>query len=286
MSTLTEAFRELNKANIKTLNENKNIIVKTRDGKTAVIDEEWLDYRIEGYTFIKEILSERISDEDCRRYYYDEYEFDKNPPADEIEKLICKALRGRLSLDESVSKRDDIDADADDKKERAEKELEKEKDDADSLKDERDNSAKKDFEKTEDDADADRDDKLEEGVSERNDIDADADDRKEAAEAKLAKELDDADSIRDERKDAAKKAFGRKRDDIDADKDYKLTKDDLKESDKPAAISIEDAQKWVDYDMERYGRISMRTNRLVRKAGFQIVKDDHGDYEVIVGHYE
>jgi len=60
----------------------------------------------------------------------------------------------------------------------------------------------------------------------------------------------------------------------------------LKEDDKPEAVSIEDAQKWVDYDMKKYGRISGRTNRLVKKAGFQIVKDDHGDYEVAAGKFE
>lgn len=61
---------------------------------------------------------------------------------------------------------------------------------------------------------------------------------------------------------------------------------DLKEADKPAAISLEDAQKWVDYDMKKYGKISDRTNRLVKKAGFQILKDDHGDYEVAAGKFE
>lgn len=60
----------------------------------------------------------------------------------------------------------------------------------------------------------------------------------------------------------------------------------LKEEDKPAATSVEDAQKWVDYDMKKYGRISGRTNRLVKKAGFQIIKDDHGDYEVAAGKFE
>lgn len=60
----------------------------------------------------------------------------------------------------------------------------------------------------------------------------------------------------------------------------------LEEADKPAALSIEDAQKWVDYDMERYGRISAKTNHLVKKAGFQIIKDDHGDYEVAAGKFE
>lgn len=63
-------------------------------------------------------------------------------------------------------------------------------------------------------------------------------------------------------------------------------KKDLDESDKPAATSIEDAQKWVDYDMKKYGRISGRTNRLVKKAGFQILKDNHGDYEVAAGKFE
>ena len=60
----------------------------------------------------------------------------------------------------------------------------------------------------------------------------------------------------------------------------------LDEADKPAAQSIEDAQKWVDYDIKHYGHISNRTNELVKKAGFQIIKDDHGDYEVAVGKYD
>lgn len=60
----------------------------------------------------------------------------------------------------------------------------------------------------------------------------------------------------------------------------------LEEADKPAALSIEDAQKWVDYDMERYGRISAKTNHLVKKAGFQIIKDEYGDYEVAAGKFE
>lgn len=38
--------------------------------------------------------------------------------------------------------------------------------------------------------------------------------------------------------------------------------------------------------MKRYGKISERTNDLVKKAGFQIIKDDHGDYEVAAGKYE
>lgn len=97
---------------------------------------------------------------------------------------------------------------------------------------------------------------------------------------------DDIDADADDKKEYAKKAFVKKKDDADSDKDYKLKKADLKESDKPAATSIKDAQKWVDYDMKKYGKISQRTNDLVKKAGFQIIKDDHGDYEVTAGKFE
>lgn len=40
-------------------------------------------------------------------------------------------------------------------------------------------------------------------------------------------------------------------------------------------------QKWVDYDMKRYGKISDTTNEDIRKAGLKVVKDKYGDYEVI-----
>lgn len=40
-------------------------------------------------------------------------------------------------------------------------------------------------------------------------------------------------------------------------------------------------QKWVDYDMKKYGRISDITKKALEKAGLELVKDDHGDYEVI-----
>ena len=40
-------------------------------------------------------------------------------------------------------------------------------------------------------------------------------------------------------------------------------------------------QQWVDYDMENDGKISGETKRLLRKAGFQVVKDKYGDYKVI-----
>lgn len=44
---------------------------------------------------------------------------------------------------------------------------------------------------------------------------------------------------------------------------------------------IAEYQKWVDYDMKKYGKISDDTNEKIKKAGLKIVKDDHNDYEVI-----
>ena len=48
---------------------------------------------------------------------------------------------------------------------------------------------------------------------------------------------------------------------------------------------IDHYQEWVDYDMKRYGKISDETNRDIREAGLQVVKDEYGDYEVIAGKY-
>lgn len=110
--------------------------------------------------------------------------------------------------------------------------------------------------------------------------------RKALNSLKESSTRDKIDADADNKKERARKVFARKKDDADADRDYKLKKHGLNESDKPAAISIEDAQKWVDYDMKKYGKISNRTNRLVKKAGFQILKDDHGDYEVAAGKFE
>lgn len=44
---------------------------------------------------------------------------------------------------------------------------------------------------------------------------------------------------------------------------------------------ISEYQKWVDYDMKKYGRISFATMKKIRKAGFSVVKDQYGEYEVI-----
>lgn len=61
----------------------------------------------------------------------------------------------------------------------------------------------------------------------------------------------------------------------------------LKEDKKPSeGNAIDRYQRWVDFDMAHYGKISERTQQMVNKAGYQIIKDDHGDYEVAAGHFE
>lgn len=61
----------------------------------------------------------------------------------------------------------------------------------------------------------------------------------------------------------------------------------LNEDKKPSeGNAIDRYQRWVDFDMAHYGKISKRTQDFVNKAGYQILKDDHGDYEVAAGHFE
>ena len=102
---------------------------------------------------------------------------------------------------------------------------------------------------------------------------------------------DRIDARRDNRVERAKKSYAKTLDDADAQRDDRLKKDGLKEAERmpsrrPVPKSIEDAQKWVDYDMKRYGKISDKTNAFIRKAGYQIIKDQYGDYEVAAGKFE
>ena len=48
---------------------------------------------------------------------------------------------------------------------------------------------------------------------------------------------------------------------------------------------VED-QKWVDFDMEKYHKISDVTMNKLKKAGLSVVKDQYGDYEVIADRKE
>lgn len=49
---------------------------------------------------------------------------------------------------------------------------------------------------------------------------------------------------------------------------------------------IEKYQKWVDYDMKRYGKVSEQTEKDIKEAGLQLIKDQYGDYQVSAGHYK
>ena len=44
---------------------------------------------------------------------------------------------------------------------------------------------------------------------------------------------------------------------------------------------IGEYQKWVDYDMKKYGHISKETFDKLKDADLTVVKDEYGDYEVI-----
>lgn len=57
-------------------------------------------------------------------------------------------------------------------------------------------------------------------------------------------------------------------------------KEEIEESLNESA-DISEYQKWVDFDMSKYHRISDTTMDKIKKAGFSVVKDQYGDYEVI-----
>ncbi len=64
---------------------------------------------------------------------------------------------------------------------------------------------------------------------------------------------------------------------IDVDNNVKYKKE-LNEN---IGQDISEYQKWVDYDMKKYGKISDITNNHIKKAGLEVIKDQYGDYEVI-----
>lgn len=68
---------------------------------------------------------------------------------------------------------------------------------------------------------------------------------------------------------------------VEAVKSRHICKDNSLEEDTQAANVVNKYQEWVDYDMKKYGKISNITKGKLDKAGFEVVKDDHGDYEVI-----
>lgn len=70
---------------------------------------------------------------------------------------------------------------------------------------------------------------------------------------------------------------------------FTVTRDQYGDYEVTAATKVEasdlshdfdEYQKWVDYDMKRYGRVSAETRRKIRDAGFTVTRDQYGDYEV------
>lgn len=53
------------------------------------------------------------------------------------------------------------------------------------------------------------------------------------------------------------------------------------EEEKSVGQDVAEYQKWVDYDMKKYHKISNDTMNKIKKAGLSVVKDQYGDYEVI-----
>ena len=64
--------------------------------------------------------------------------------------------------------------------------------------------------------------------------------------------------------------------------EYEPIEESLKENN--LGQDVEKYQRWVDYDMKKYKKVSDQTNRKIKEAGLQLVKDQYGDYEVTAGN--
>lgn len=100
----------------------------------------------------------------------------------------------------------------------------------------------------------------------------------------VGEELDDEEEDRREqrRKDRRKA----RRDVRRAKRTNEPVDESVKNEDHQADNVLTKYQRWVDYDMKKYGKISKITQKALDKAGFEVVKDDHGDYEVIANTNE
>lgn len=101
----------------------------------------------------------------------------------------------------------------------------------------------------------------------------------EEAENKLSKTLKEIEETKKQVDDLLK----RKPDVKEADELEEGKRLESKKPLKEGSIGNELAkyQKWVDYDMKRYGKISDKTKEELKDAGLELVKDQYGDYEVI-----
>lgn len=77
--------------------------------------------------------------------------------------------------------------------------------------------------------------------------------------------------------------FQEKPEEEEVEVDDEVVEESIEES---VGESISEYQKWVDFDMEKYHKISDVTMNKLKKAGLSVVKDQYGDYEVIADRKE
>lgn len=63
-------------------------------------------------------------------------------------------------------------------------------------------------------------------------------------------------------------------------------KTDAKKVSESLGSDIAKYQRWVDYDIKRFGKISEKTQSEIDAAGLQVIKDQYDNYEVTAGDYE
>ena len=95
------------------------------------------------------------------------------------------------------------------------------------------------------------------------------------------KSIDNAEDTYNKAVDQAKKCYDSTiKYSTDAINSANKTINKLLRKDESLGDDLAKYQKWVDYDMKRYGRISDKTNNLIKRAGLTVIKDQYGDYEV------
>ncbi|MGM9544321.1 MAG: hypothetical protein ACI3T9_04995 [Romboutsia timonensis] len=90
----------------------------------------------------------------------------------------------------------------------------------------------------------------------------------------VAEYCPDCDDEEDKNHDAA---------DVEVDTEFEVEETEEVEDDliEDLGADIAKYQKWVDYDMKRFGKLSKKTKADLDKAGLTIVKDKYGEYQVI-----
>lgn len=66
------------------------------------------------------------------------------------------------------------------------------------------------------------------------------------------------------------------------DQEVEIEEDSVEENlQESVGQDVSEYQKWVDFDMEKYHKISDNTMQKIKEAGLSVVKDQYGEYEVI-----